>query len=150
MWLKRNGGFFMFDIVGYVENDKAMILDFLDKLDIAITSVVVNNSILENAILIKKDGALCGMVSFEQLERAAVVRYFVYDGATPHDAIIGMFFELYKRAKSCGVLQLVVAVPNDQVALLFELLGFIHIKESIPASVANALGTEGRVMGITL
>ena len=140
----------MFDVVGYVEKDKIAVLDFFNKLGIVVALVDVDDSILANAILIKKDGLICGMVSFEQLENAAIIRYFVYDGATPHDAIIGMFFELYKQAKSCNVRQLVVAVRNDQIALLFELLGFIRIKENIPTSVAEVLDTGGSVMSIML
>jgi citrate lyase synthetase len=128
----------MLDVFEYTVDYEAKVTTFLKQ---AHPSLKVEQKIIDNAILVVKEGKLMGMVSYESRNHVGVIRYFLYDnGIAGTDLIIKMFMKLYQKAYHSGVKQLVAKVPSESVTVLFEQLGFhqlpdkrscvIHLEES--------------------
>ena len=102
--------------------DMAQITEFIKKID---SNSCPEISILMRAILVKDEGRVVGMVSYESHNSMGVIRYFLYDHCLAGtDLIVLMFFELYKNARQAGIKRLVATVSNDEVKALFAMLGF--------------------------
>ena len=113
----------MLKVEGYVQNDEAKVVDFIRKVQL---DAEPDEEILSCSVLIKDDKDIVGMVSYESHGDMGVIRYFLYDARIAGtDIVVGMFFELYKKAREKGVKQLIAQVPSQEVRVLFEMLGFI-------------------------
>ena len=112
----------MLKVKGYTQEDEARVVDFIRKVQ---SDAVPDMGIIERAVLIKDGQDVVGMVSYESYSDLGVIRYFLYDACIAGtDIVIGMFFELYKKAYERGAKQLIAQVPSREVGMLFEMLGF--------------------------
>jgi len=123
--IDQGGFFYMLKVEGYIQDDEARVVDFIRK---AGSDAEPEGDILSRSVLIKDDKDIVGMVSYELHGDMGVIRYFLYDARIAGaDIAVGMFFELYKKAREKGVKKLVAGVPNGEVRVLFEMLGFMNI-----------------------
>ena len=138
----------MFEVVGYEEVGFEGVLRFIRKVS---PDAVLDEEIVRNAVLIRSGDEVVGSVAYEARGDVGVIRYFVYDGGAVTDAVVGMFFELYRRAKESGVVQLVGVAPGGDVYLLFEMLGFVQVRKDVPDAASHLLGVpDANVMMIRL
>jgi len=137
----------MLKVEGYALNDEAKVLEFIRKVQ---ANAKPDKEILSRSVLIKDDGEIVGMVSYESHGDLGVIRYFLYDTrAAGTDLAVGMFFELYKRARESGIKKLIAQIPSPEVAILFEMLGFSKVTGDI--SVYSSITRPGiEIMAITL
>ena len=112
----------------YEVADHHEVLEFIRK---ATTATEINEEVIKNSILIKKNTSVIGMIAFEAFNHIGMIRYFLYDQLLMPDLLVNMFFELYAGAKKSGINQLIVMVNSPYAYQLFELLGFMEIKKSI-------------------
>ena len=126
--------------------DYEVVINFMNRV---MTLEAINQDLILNSVLIRKGNEIIGMVSFEQFNEIGIIRYFIYDHQVSPDLIVNMFFELYSKAKNCGVNQLISIATYQYAIQLFELLGFIEIKKPSDLAVAEFLQADNvRVMSI--
>jgi len=119
----------MLKVEGYVQDDEAKVIEFIKKVQ---PDAKLDEQILSRSVLIKDDEFIVGMVSYESHGNLGIIRYFLYDARIAGtDIVVGMFFELYKRAHERGVKQLIAGVPHREVGTLFEMLGFIRVNRDL-------------------
>jgi len=112
----------MLKVEGYIEEDEARVVDFIRRVR---TDAELDMEVIERSVLIKDGQDVVGMVSYDLYSDLGVIRYFLYDACIAGaDLVLGMFFELYKRAYERGAKQLIAQVPSREVGMLFEMLGF--------------------------
>ena len=115
----------MLKIVNYTAQDEAKVVEFIRKVQ---ADAQPDGEILKRSVLIKDDNDIVGMVSYVSLDNMGVIRYFLYDARVAGtDITMGMFFELYKAARTEGVKKIVAQVPCREVGMLFEMLGFSRV-----------------------
>ena len=115
----------MLKVEGYTPDDEAKIVAFIKKVQ---PTAEPDRQILSCSVLIKDDKDIVGMVSYESHGNLGIIRYFLYDARIARtDIAVGMFFELYKKARERGVKKLIAGIPNREVGTLFEMLGFTRV-----------------------
>jgi len=115
----------MLKVEGYEDSDEARVVEFIKKVQ---PTAELDRQILSGSVLIKDDENIVGMVSYESHGDLGIIRYFLYDARIAGtDIVVGMFFELYKKAHKRGVKQLIAGVPHREVGTLLEMLGFIRV-----------------------
>jgi len=119
------GALGMLKVERYTQDDEAKVVAFIRKVQ---PSAKPDRQILLRSVLIKDDIDIVGMVSYEPYHNMGVIRYFLYDARVAGtDITMGMFFELYKAARTEGVKKIVAQVPCREVGMLFEMLGFSRV-----------------------
>jgi predicted enzyme involved in methoxymalonyl-ACP biosynthesis len=137
----------MLKVEGYRPHDEVKVVDFIRKVQI---DVEPDREVLSCSVLIKDDEDIVGMVSYESHGDMGVVRYFLYDARIAGtDIAVSMFFELYKKAHNRGVKQLIAQVPNREVGMLFEMLGFRRVASDF-VNFPNRVKKGGAIMLINL
>ena len=137
----------MLKIEGYSQIDEPKVVDFIRKVQL---DAMPDRCILLCSVLIKNDEDIVGMVSYESHDDMGVIRYFLYDACIAGtDIVVGMFFELYKKARTNGVKQLIAKVPSSDVGNLFEMLGFTKIADD-PLDLKSTTGKDIEIMLINL
>ena len=112
----------MLKVIGYTSQDEAKVVEFIRKVQ---ASADPDPAILSCSVLIKDDNQIVGMVSYEPHGSMGIIRYFLYDARIAGtDLMVGMFFELYKKARNKGIKKLLAQIPTPAVGKLFEMLGF--------------------------
>jgi len=135
-------------VTRYAEADHDLVSDFIMK---AANVEKVDEEIIKNSILVKLGTRLVGMIAFEKHEQIGIIRYFIYEQYTLPDLLVNLFFELYAYAKELEVSQLVTVATDPSPYQLFELLGFIEIKNSIEGKISELVdGDSVKVMSIKL
>jgi len=137
----------MLKVEEYTQDDQVKVVDFIRKVQ---PTVEPDREILSRSILIKDDQDIVGMVSYESNGDMGVVRYFLYDARIAGtDLAIGMFYELYKKAHEKGVKKLIASVPNREVGMLFEMLGFTSVSGAL-FNFSDSIRKDAEVMLINL
>ena len=137
----------MLKVEGYTQNDEARVVEFIREVQ---PSAEPDKEILSCSVLIKDDERIVGMVSFKSHGDLGTIRYFLYDARIAGtDIVVGMFFELYKRAHEKGVKQLIAQVPNRDVGMLFEMLGFTKITGDL-SNFSDVIRKDVEIMLINL
>jgi len=137
----------MLKVVGYTQSDEAKVVDFIRKVQ---SNAEPDEEVLSRSVLTKDDKGIVGMVSYEPHGDMGVIRYFLYDARIAGtDVVVGMFFELYKKACEKGAKQLIAQVPSREVGMLFEMLGFIRVTGDL-ANFADIVRKDAEVMLINL
>lgn len=137
----------MLKVEGYMQGDEAKVVDFIRRVQL---DAEPNREILSHSVLIKDDKDIVGMVSYESYGDMGVIRYFLYDARIAGtDIAVGMFFELYKKARERSVKQLIAQVPSREVGMLFEMLGFTRVKGDL-SNYADIAKEEVEIMVINL
>jgi len=132
----------------YTRNDEARVVEFIRKIQV---DAEPDKEILSRSVLIKDDQDIVGMVSYESHGDMAVIRYFLYDARVARtDIVVGMFFELYKKAHEDGVKQLIAQVPSQEGGMLFEMLGFTKIMTHDQLNFIDANQKNIEIMSINL
>jgi len=136
----------MFNVAGYEKQDKDQVVAFIRK---AQADFKPDLEILSRSILVKDDENVVGMVSYGAYGDMGIVRYFLYDACLAGtDLIIGMFFELYKRAYSEGIKCLAVGVTNEEARTLLGMLGFTTATKEMPEALKTQLHENTEIMTI--
>ena len=137
----------MLKVERYTQSDEEKVVAFIKK---AQSDVKPDRQILLRSILIKDDKDIVGMVSYEPYDNVGVIRYFLYDARVAGtDITVGMFFELYKAARTEGVKKMVAQIPNREVGILFKMLGFNRVIGDL-ADLKNVVKKETEIMLIHL
>ncbi|MCL2558857.1 MAG: hypothetical protein FWE07_00095 [Turicibacter sp.] len=137
----------MLKVVGYTQNDEAQVVDFIRKIQL---DVEPDKEILSCSVLIKDDNRVVGMVSYEPHSDMGVIRYFLYDARIAGtDIVVGMFFELYKKAREKGVKQLIAQAPSQDVGMLFGMLGFSKVTGDL-SDFSDFVRNDAEIMLINL
>ena len=137
----------MLKVESYARENEARIIDFIRKVQ---ADAVLDMDIIECSVLIKDGQDVVGMVSYESDSDLGVIRYFLYDACIAGtDIVIDLFFELYKRAHERGVKKLIAGIPNREVGVLFEMLGFTKVIGDL-LNVEDAVRKNVEIMLINL
>ena len=138
----------MLKVEGYTQKDATEVVGFIRKIQLTGS---IDMGILSCSVLIKDDDRVVGMVSYESHGDMGIVRYFLYDARIAGaDIVVGMFFELYKKAYARGIKQLIAKIPREEVGLLFEMLGFVGMSCEVPEVVLKELKPDVKLMAINL
>ena len=143
----REDFFRMLKVEEYTQEDASKIIDFIRKIQPAAEP---DKQILSRSVLIKDNEDIVGMVSYESHDDMGIIRYFLYNASiTRTDIVVGMFFELYKKARENGVKRLIARVTNREVGVLFEMLGFVRVTND-GTNLAGITGDDVKIMLINL
>lgn len=88
----------------------------------------INKSIVENAVIIKDEDEIIGILSFEEFGQLGLIRYFIFKKAVKEDIVIELLEEVSKKAKSKGIKCFITLVMKDEIVNIFRSLGFVSIK----------------------
>ena len=137
----------MLKVEGYTQTETPKVVEFIRKVQF---DAQPDREILSRSVLIKDDEDIVGMVSYESHDDMGIIRYFLYDACIAGtDIIVGMLFELYKKARECGMKQLITRIPSKEVGMLFEMLGFTTVTDN-SLNLADAVYKDVEVMFINL
>ena len=137
----------MLKVVRYVDGDEEKVVALIRKVQ---EDAEPSKHILSRSVLIKDDHQIVGMVSYEPYSDMGVIRYFLYDARiTGVDITVKLFLELYKKAHSEGVKQLIAQMFNCEVRALFELLGFIEVSTDL-SNLSPVISKDALIMMINL
>ena len=137
----------MLKVERYTQNDEAKVIAFIRRVQ---ASAEPDEGILSRSALIKDDQEIVGMVSYEPHGNMGVVRYFLYDARIAGtDMMVGLFLELYKKARIEGVKQLIAQIPSCDVGKLFEMLGFVKVTRDL-SGLSHVIRKDVEMMLINL
>ena len=87
----------------------------------------VDGSIVDNAVIAVEDDKIVGCISFEEFDKKALVRYFVFKKMLANSYLELLLSKLEEKVVSKKINMLVCIAENSQIEDLFNSLGFIEV-----------------------
>ena len=112
----------------YNVNDENLkdVTNFLNKVA---TIADVDIDIVKNAMIVKEEDEIIGILSFEKFGKFALIRYFVFKRAIKEDVVLDLINEVASKARVQGVSSFLTLVVKDDLIELFKGLGFTEINK---------------------
>lgn len=118
----------MFEICKVDESTASNVKEFL----LSVPSInEIDDEIIKNAILVKLDNEIVGVISYEKYDSKALIRYFVFKKALDDEVISKLFDKLKKEAQEDKIVKLYCVVNNEEVESLFKSLLFERINSKM-------------------
>lgn len=128
----------MLSIESYSNDNKERIISFLSSVP-SICSL--DEEILVNSSVIVDGAKVIGSMSFEEFDKSALIRYFVFKRSIPNDMLVKMLDDVINTAIKKGINKLVCIVDNEQIKSLFIELGFSNIDKKIFINEEKSINT---------
>lgn len=129
------------EIISVNEENKKQVLDFLK--DIQLVQDVNEAVVLNGEFLL--DNEIVGLLSFEEFNRIALIRYFIFKKAVSEQVILDLFKKIIVKASRKQVEALITLVVKKEAIDIFKGLGFYEIdRDDVYIEETNILDTKFR------
>lgn len=103
------------------DNNILLIKKFIQK----IPNLEVEEDILSKATILKEDGSVKGMISYEVYSDKGLIRYFIFQKDVSFDNLTNLFNKMLENAKEEGIKKIITVIQQSELILFFEQLGFV-------------------------
>ncbi len=112
------------EIKHYNEENKKDIETFLNRITLINN---INQDVINNACIIWRSGEVDAILSYEVFSAYGLIRYFIFHRHVTFDEIVSLFTEVVDFASSNNIEYLITIVEKEELAKIFEKLGFISL-----------------------
>lgn len=127
------------EIISVNEENKNQVLAFLK--DISLINDVNEEVVLNGEFLM--DNEIVGLLSFEEFNKIALIRYFIFKKAVNENLVMELFKKIIKKASNKDVESLITLVVKKEAIDIFKGLGFYEIdKEDVYIEETNIMDTK--------
>lgn len=106
------------------ENNKNLVLTFIKRIP---TIEAIEEDVLENIVLIRKEKEVLGIISYENYLDKGLIRYFIFQKDVAYEELEKLFKTMKEKAKNDEIKHLITVIEERELVTFFNKLGFIKI-----------------------